>query len=64
MFLFDPKLDEVYVGNIIKTYVSSNICFRFDPTLSLFTITGCQNHDKGGGDGNNMGNKAEPLYIV
>ena len=33
MFLFDPKLDEIYVGNIIKTYVSSNICFRFDPTL-------------------------------
>ena len=36
MFLFDPKLDEIYVGNIIKTYVSSNICFRFDPTLREF----------------------------
>ena len=35
MFLFDPKLDEIYVGNIIKTYVSSNICFRFDPTLRV-----------------------------
>ena len=36
MFLFDPKLDEIYVGNIIKTYVSSNICFWFDPTLREF----------------------------
>ena len=33
MFLFDPKLDEIYVGNITKTYVSSNVCFWFDPTL-------------------------------
>ena len=39
MFLFDPKLDEIYVGNIIKTYVSSNICFRFDPTLSVSSLT-------------------------
>ena len=38
MFLFDPKLDEMYVGNIIKTYVSSNICFRFDPTLTRTLI--------------------------
>ena len=42
MFLFDPKLDKIYVGNIIKTYVSSNICFRFDPTLSGFRKTECR----------------------
>ena len=38
MFRFDPKLDETYVGNIIKTHVSSNICFSFDPTLSISSI--------------------------
>ena len=35
MFLFDPELDEIYVGNLIKTYVSSNICFPFDPGLRV-----------------------------
>ena len=39
--LFDPKLDETYVENIIKTYVASNIilCFRFDPTLKGAVLT-------------------------
>ena len=35
MFRFDPGHDETYVGNIIKTDVSSNICFSFDPALII-----------------------------
>ena len=44
MFLFDPKLDDIYVGNIRKTYISSNIYFLFDPTLSLDLVSNRSNY--------------------